>query len=381
MQKMMSIIFCLSILSLMACNKQDDPPKDKEEMEEEMEETTEFIRGADLSYVNEMLDCGATYSDATGEKDPYVIFSEAGTDLVRVRLWHTPGWTDYSNYADVKKTIQKAKAEGMEVLLDFHYSDDWADPGKQKVPSAWQSVVNNTQLLGDSLYNYTYRVLSDLNAEGLLPEMVQVGNETNSDILQDPNGNYGPINWTRNATLFNRGIKAVRDASADFNQDIEVMLHIAQPENALWFFQEATQNGLTNYDWIGISYYPVWSDYSLAALPGAIETLVKNYQKRLMVLETAYPFTMNNKDAANNILGSDALIDGYPASEQGQFDYLVALEEAVVAGGGEGIIYWEPAWVSTGCSTQWGQGSHWDNATLFNHSNKATIGMGFYSRK
>jgi len=98
-----------------------------------------------------------------------------------------------------------------------------------------------------------------------------------------------------------------------------------------------------------------------------------------MVVETAYPFTMDNVDSANNILGNSALINGYPATEQGQLDYLNKLQEIIITSGGEGLIYWEPAWVSTDCFTQWAQGSHWDNSTLFNHYNRVTLGMKFYS--
>jgi arabinogalactan endo-1,4-beta-galactosidase len=340
-----------------------------------------FIRGADLSYVNEMIDCGSIYYNANNQaKNPYKIFASAGTELVRVRLWHNATWTNYSNYNDVKNTISLAKAEGMKILLDFHYSDDWADPSNQKIPAAWLSVANNQNILGDSLYNYTYQVLSDLNTLDLLPDMVQVGNETNAAILQVPGQSYNPINWSRNAALFNKGIKAVRDASTNFNQEIEIMLHIAQPENALWWFNSATQNGITDFDWIGISYYPVWSNYTLDDLSTAINTLIATYSKRLMIIETAYPFTLNNKDAANNILGNNALVNNFPATQQGQYDYLMALETSVKNGGGEGIVYWEPAWVSTSCSTQWGQGSHWDNATLFDHNNKVNLAMDFYGR-
>ena len=339
----------------------------------------DFLRGADLSYVNEMLDCGATYFDSNGNKEnPYAIFRNEGADLVRLRLWHDPDWTNYSTYDDVKKAIGQIKEQGMKVLLDFHYSDDWADPSKQKVPAAWLPVVNDTQALGDSLYNYTYQVLSDLNDADLLPEYVQVGNEINSEILQDPNGNYDQINWQRNAALIKKGLTAVRDASNNFGKNIGVMLHIAQPENALWWFDEATQNGITDFDWIGISYYPQWSSYTLETLPTAIKTLISTYGKKLMVVETAYPFTLENKDAANNILGNDAIVAGYPATEQGQYDFLKILEKRIIEGGGEGLIYWEPAWVSTDCHTQWGQGSHWDNATLFNHSFLPTLGMKFY---
>ena len=97
-----------------------------------------------------------------------------------------------------------------------------------------------------------------------------------------------------------------------------------------------------------------------------------------MVVETAYPYTMDNADSANNILGAEALISGFPATEQGQLDYLNLLKKRIEDAGGEGLVYWEPAWVSTKCNTLWGQGSHWDNATLFDHDKKANKGMEFY---
>ena len=98
-----------------------------------------------------------------------------------------------------------------------------------------------------------------------------------------------------------------------------------------------------------------------------------------MVVETAYPFTLENADQANNILGSDALVAGFPASPEGQLGYLNKLRDVIQNSGGEGLIYWEPAWVSTNCGTLWAQGSHWDNATLFDHDHKATKAMEFYN--
>ncbi len=339
----------------------------------------DFYYGADLSYVNEMIDCGAFYKNEDNQvKDPYTIFSEAGTNLVRVRLWYSPDWTAYSDFQDVKKTIQRAKEEDMEVLLDFHYSDTWTDPQKQHVPAAWEAYLEDQEKLGSLLYEYTYKTLNDLAKEQLLPEMVQVGNEINPMILQGEKLVW-PIDWDRNAYLINKGIEAVRVVSKEQNQEIGVMLHIAQPENALWWFKEATENGLTDYDWIGLSYYPLWSEYDLNEVGNAFTTLIDTYKKRLMVVETAYPFTMDNADSANNILGNEALISGYPASQQGQLDYLNQLKKSIQDAGGEGLVYWEPAWVSTNCSTLWGQGSHWDNATLFDHDNKATKAMSFYN--
>ena len=384
---MKKLIYFLALGAFLNCSSQNEAqdnsqvenPSDENTIEEEeTNDTSLFYYGADLSYVNEMEDCGAEYFNSDNQpKDPFVLFKEAGSNLIRIRLWHSPAWTNYSNFADVKKSILRAKEAGMEVLLDFHYSDTWADPGKQEIPAAWENEISNTNALGDLLYDYTYKTLNDLAADNLLPEMVQVGNEINMMILQKE-GNEKPMDWNRNAYLINQGIKAVREISNEYSAEIGVMLHVAQPENGLWWFEQATQNGVTDYDWIGLSYYPIWSEYSLDNVGSALKMLKNKYKKRLMVVETAYPFTMENADSANNILSNDALISGYPASQQGQLDYLNKLKDIIQESGGQGLIYWEPAWVSTDCHTLWGQGSHWDNATLFDHDNKATLGINFF---
>ena len=385
MKPLFKILFSLLIV-LYSCSSKDTNNSDNNPSDNNPSDNNPivinpdtFYYGADLSYVNEMEDCGATYYDSNNNnKDPFQIFKEEGTNLVRIRLWHNPTWTNYSNFNDVKTSIQRAKAQGMKVLLDFHYSDSWADPSQQEIPAAWLSEINNTTNLGTLLYNYTYDTLNSLSNMNLLPDIVQIGNEINGMILQEGELVW-PINWSRNSYLINKGIEAVRDISTNYNKEIDVMLHIAQPENALWWFEQATQNGVTDFDWIGVSYYSAWSDYSLNNLQTPLTTLKNNYNKRLMILETAYPFTLTNADSANNILGNDALVSGYPATQQGQLDYLNQLKIIVENAGGEGIVYWEPAWVSTDCFTQWGQGSHWDNATLFDHNNKATLGMQFFN--
>ena len=368
------LIIILFSTFLLSCSKDYPDSPEKENLNSNV-----FYYGADLSYVNEMEECGAVYKDFNGnDKDPYKIFSEAGTNIVRIRLWHNPKWTNYSNINDIKKSIERAKSEGIQVLLDFHYSDTWADPSQQEIPSAWLDQINNTNVLGDLLYNYTFDTLNDLANSNLLPDIVQVGNEINAMILQNGEVKW-PIDWIRNSSLINKGIKAIRDIASLKNKKIEIMLHIAQPENGLWWFEQANAAGVTDYDWIGLSYYPLWSEYDLNSINAPIKTLIETYDKRLMIVETAYPFTLENVDNANNILNEDALISGFPASQQGQLDYLNALKAKVFESGGEGVIYWEPAWVSTSCSTLWASGSHWDNATLFDHNNKSNLGMQFYN--
>ncbi|MBU2922004.1 arabinogalactan endo-1,4-beta-galactosidase [Winogradskyella psychrotolerans] len=369
-------LFIIAILFNLSCNNSNSTMDSSDDI---LDTPIAFYYGADLSYVNEMEDCGAIYKNSNGiEKDPYSIFKNEGANLIRLRLWHNPTWTNYSNLQDVKRSIMHAKSHNMKVLLDFHYSDTWTDPTQQQIPAAWINSINDTEALGNLLYNYTYNTLVELSNENLLPNIVQVGNEINSMILQDGDLVW-PIDWNRNSHLINKGIEAVRTMANDNNETIEIMLHIAQPENGLWWFEQATANGIIDFDWIGLSYYPIWSDYSLDDVQTPLTTLKNTYNKKLMIVETAYPFTLNNVDNANNILGPDALINGYPASQQGQLDYLNQLKLVIKNAGGQGLVYWEPAWVSTDCSTLWAQGSHWDNATLFDNNNQATLGMKFYN--
>lgn len=338
--------------------------------------------GADLSYVNEIEDCGATFRSDGKAADPYALFAKKGSNLVRLRLWHEPSINSYSGFADVKKSIKRARENKMEVLLDFHYSDTWADPAHQEIPKAW-SQITDLRILGDSIYNYTLNTLLKLDRVGLLPEMVQVGNETNSEILQPTQKAKDAIDWKRNAFLFNKGIAGVREASRRTGKKIGILLHIAQPENAIKWFAEADRNGVKDFDWIGISYYPLWSEYKFEELPKAIKALISTYKKPFLIVETSYPYNMANVDKANNILNEKALLSQYPATPQGQKNYMVDLTKIVLDAGGNGVIYWEPAWVTSNCKTLWGQGSHWENATFFDsqRDNEALPAFDFFDLK
>ena len=352
------------------------------EVQSNLFEIPDKIVGADLSYINEIEDCGAYYQSGGKKVEPYQFFKDKGCNLVRLRLWHSPINSPYSNFEDVVRSIKRAKKAKMAVLLDFHYSDTWADPGKQNIPKAW-SEIKDEAVLGDSLYNYTFQTLEKLLKEDLLPEMVQVGNETNSEIMQPEDTMSDTINWKRNGFLLQKGLKAVRDFSKKHNQKVEIMLHIAQPENALKWFATATEKGIKDYDWIGISYYPLWSEIKFEALPKAIDSLVKTYQKKFVIVETSYPHTLQNFDKANNILNEKSLIEGYPPTPEGQRKYLLDLTKITLKHGGSGVVYWEPAWVTSSCKTLWGDGSHWDNATLFDafNNNEALMGFDFFDLK
>ena len=322
-------------------------------------------RGVDLSYVNELEDCGAVYRHEGEVADPYAIFAGKGANLVRLRLWHTPDWTEYSTLADVTRSIRRARQHDMAVLLDFHYSDDWADPGNQIIPAAWRTA-KTTEELAQRLYDYTYETLMALDEEGLLPEYVQVGNEINTELLlTEEIAEHTPINWERNVVLLNAGISAVRQVSDDSGKTIGLMLHVAQPENVGPWVDAAAEAGILDIDIIGVSYYAKWSKMPFNLVEEAIRRLRQRYGKDVVVVETAYPWTLRYSDQAHNILGADSLVDGYPATQDGQRRLLIDLTSAVLRGGGKGVVYWEPAWVSSDCKTRWGQGSHWENAALF----------------
>lgn len=341
-----------------------------------------FYFGADMSYVNEMEDCGVAYHEDSVAKDPYQIFKDHEGNLVRLRLWHTPDWYDdlndgnrYSDLQDIQEAIARAKGQGLNVLLDFHLSDNWADPSKQLVPGAWLPVVDSVDVLKDSLYNYMYQTLSVLHADNLLPDMLQIGNETNKGILLSPADNaVWTLDWNRNAILFNHAIQAVRDFETDTNTEIQIMLHVAGPDNTEWMIDGFMSNGVTDFDIIGLSYYWAWHQPTTIEETGeVIEMLKKLYpEKEVIIVETGYIWTTDWNDNANNII-SETHPDYHPASPVHQRDWLIDLTQEVKMSGGNGVVYWEPFWVSSDCFTQWGQGSHQEHATFFDFDNNLLV--------
>lgn len=155
----------------------------------------EFYFGTDLSSANQLEDCGAVFKEGGQPKDVFQIFADRGTNLMRVRLWVDPSWWQselqqpagvkpyYNDLEDVKLTISRAKAQGMQIMLGIHYSDFWADPQHQLIPRAWLDDAYDVPALANRVYNYTVDVLTELDNEGLMPDLVKVGNENNAGIL------------------------------------------------------------------------------------------------------------------------------------------------------------------------------------------------------
>lgn len=389
--KIYSFLICFSLsLMVLACSEDSVEIPEKEEEPEEETEVGEFYFGSDLSYANQILDMGGVFTKDGEAVSPYKIFKDAGNDIVRLRLWHNPTWTKevygeqgmqlYNDLHDVEKAIKLSKEQGMTVLLDFHYSDAWADPLKQYIPAAWEEIDNITDL-ADSVYNYTYKTLSYLNDLGLMPEYVQIGNETNCGMLFSEAPEHFPAcnvcegGWANMATVLKRGIQAVRDVK----EETQVILHVADPKNVSWWFTEAIKQGVTDFDIIGFSYYPIWhTEISVSQLSTTVAGFKSSFNKDIMILETAYPWTGEGNDNYNNLFGGQA-VAGYPISLEGQQSILEHITQNVIDGGGIGVIYWEPAWISSDLKDLWGTGSAWENNAFFDFDGEANAGFDFMS--
>ncbi len=353
-----------------------------------------FYFGADLSYVNQMEDCGAVFKENGQPKDVYEIFADHGTNLVRARLWINPAWQNglqqpagvlpqYSDLPDVIETFTRARAAGMQVLLDFHYSDVWADPSRQLIPSRWIPVAAQTAALGDSVYQYTYNTLMQLHSLGLMPEMVQMGNETNSGMLLHTtmNANYqagGVVSysWARQGQLFNRAIQAVRAAGTASGTQPKIAIHFADFDAIKSRFQTLMNNGVTDFDIMGFSYYYSWHGESIAKMGEVVADLRASFPAyEVVALETGYLWTTQNHDQNNNIISTPDP-QYLPVSLQKQLEYLVDYAWEMKRNGGSGVIFWEPAWVSTPCRTPWAVGSSHDHVAFFAHGTNDFLAEG-----
>ena len=382
---MKTYLFLVPLFALLlSCKRSDNNPEDPRVFYS----AAEFVMGADLSYVNQILDFGGAYRDSGKIEDPYYIFKKYGSNVIRFRLFHNPVWTReiygangtrmYNDFYDVKEGITMVKAEGLKVCLDFHYSDSWADPSKQVVPDAWKSLtlVN----LHDSIYNYTFKTLHKLDIAGLMPEYVQVGNEINPGFVL-PQGNRWNGNEDNMIYLLNAGIKAVRDAGTSSSVKPKIIIHIAQPENVTNWFTGLAEKGLTDYDIIGFSYYYMWSSSALNGISSYVSSFKTAFGKDVMIMETTYPWTTGNADSYNNIIDVSKLVSGYPATEKGQYDYMHSLTQEVMNGGGKGIFAWEPAWITSNMKDGYGTGSSWDCNTFFSFTGSTLKGIRYMSDK
>jgi arabinogalactan endo-1,4-beta-galactosidase len=321
--------------------------------------------GADISSLQRSLDLGAKYYNAAGaQADPLDILKSAGANYMRLRIWNNPA-SGYNNKAKVLQQARSIKAKGFKLLIDFHYSDTWADPGKQYPPAAW--AAHSLSQLQTDVYNYTYDVCTALKAQGTTPDSVQIGNEINVGMLwprgQVVNSNFAPL-----AGLLKQGYNATKAC----NGGTQVWIHTANADsmaNARWFYDGIRAQGVT-WDVTALSYYCMWHG-TLANLYNVITDARTRYGKPVVIAETAYQFTSADADSEKNSIPGTVLCDNIPASWAGQAQQFSWVQNTARNAGAVGVFYWEPTWYAVP-GNGWdpaninGTGDGWDNMAVFN---------------
>jgi arabinogalactan endo-1,4-beta-galactosidase len=288
----------------------------------------QFVKGADVGWLPQMETSGYKFYNSAGvQTNCLQILKDKEINTIRLRVWVNPSNDKTSGHCSKKETVimaMRAKAMGMRVMIDFHYSDSWADPSKQTKPAAWTSHTF-TQLLAD-VYSHTFEVLDTLKQCGVTPDWAQIGNEIRGGMLW-PDGSSS--NWTNLGQLLNKGY----DAAKAVDSSIKVIIHLEggnENSKCRWFFDNAKTQGV-RYDIIGLSYYPYWisptgfKDYNLSIndLGNNMNDMAARYGKEVMVVE----------------------VGGLDTQAQDTYNMLVAVigkTLAVPGGKGLGVIYWEP---------------------------------------
>ncbi|MCM1058060.1 MAG: arabinogalactan endo-1,4-beta-galactosidase [Firmicutes bacterium] len=362
--------------STAGANMSDEDNADNAEGTENMGEGGKyFIKGADISSLQAVEDYGGSFYDFEGKKtDPITFLMENGCNYFRLRIWNDPTMSfDAGDYCDLEHTKEMAariKQAGGDYLLDFHYSDWWADPNNQTIPAEWASMSEEEMV--QAVYDYTAEVLNTLAAEDAYPDMVQIGNEIGNGMLWS----YGTTEHPDTLAAFlNSGIKAVRDTTPK-GQETQIMIHVETGGSkgaTEKFFSAIEEHGVTDYDVVGLSYYPYWHG-TFSEMRENVINVYEKFGKQVVLAETAYPFTTDNADDKQNMVSDAELAGvGFEAGEENQ-RLVLELIMNTVAGceGGLGIFYWEPVWLAVdGAGVSKGSGNEWENQALFDFEGKA----------
>lgn len=355
----------------------------------------EFIKGMDLSTLLEMEKCGAKYYDEGKEMGILEIMKNHNVDTIRIRIWNDPWSETGESYGagenDVKTSLAIAKKvteAGFGVLLNFHYSDFWADPGKQFKPKAWASY--GVEELEKAVYEFTVETMKTFEESGVNVTMVQVGNELSNGLLW-PEGKVP--NYDNIARFVNAGIRGVRKVDGK----VPIMIHLDNGgNNALYreWFDEFVKRG-EDFQIIGLSYYPFWHG-TLDMLTNNMNDIAKRYGKDLIIAEVSMGYTMEDYKSYEKLSDEErkgyatrpALVQKieYPMTIQGQCDFMEDFLQRISHiknGKGKGFFYWEPAWIpvpgsgwATPASLKYMNdpgpcGNEWANQALFDYNGNA----------
>ena len=354
-----------------------------------------FVKGMDLSTLIELEKCGAKYYDDGQEADILDIMKKYDVDTIRIRIWNDPWSESGESYGagenDVKTSLAIAKRvtdAGFGVLLNFHYSDFWADPGKQFKPKAWAEF--GVEELEQAVYDFTVDTMKCFKENGVNITMVQVGNELSNGLLW-PEGKVP--NYDNIAKFVNAGIRGVRNVDTE----VPLMIHLDNGGNNNLYrewFDHFMERGEA-FDLIGLSYYPFWHG-TLDMLTNNMNDIAKRYGKDLIVAEVSMGYTMEDYKEYEKLSDEErkgyatrpALVEKieYPMTVQGQYDFMEDFLNRIshIEGNkGKGFFYWEPAWIpvsGSGWATEASLkyikdpgpcGNEWANQALFDYKGNA----------
>lgn len=306
----------------------------------------DFALGVDVSELLAQEASSVVYYDMNGEAaDALAVLAESGVNHIRLRVWNDPRDAEGNGYgagnidADAAALLSARAAElGIKTLVDFHYSDFWADPTRQLVPKAWAGMSLSEK--AEALRGFTADALNAILDAGGDVDMVQVGNETN-------NGIAGEVTSEGVGTLIAAGCAAVREVAASRGLDIRVCVHLTDPQNPARIdeYLANLESWGADFDAVGLSYYPYWHG-APNVLIAAADRIRENHGKDVFVAETAWPFTLEDGDGWPNVLGEDP--DMYPVSPEGQAQALTDVCRAAAQAGARGVYYWGGIWTPVG---------------------------------
>jgi arabinogalactan endo-1,4-beta-galactosidase len=325
-------------------------------------------RGADISSLDQLEQYGAVYKENGTPRELIGLLADHGINCIRLRLWHSPPG-GINNLASTIRIARRAKQLGLSVLLDFHFSDTWADPGQQAKPAAWSGI--SFTALRDSVRLYVRDVIAAMRLQNALPDIVQFGNEITCGMLWDDGRICDPFNiaqqWHNLGALLQSSRLGLSQALQP-GDSVLVAMHIDRGGDSTacaWFFDHLRAEGIP-FDIIALSYYPLWQG-SMEGLAANLRFVAQRYAMPIILAETAYPWTLAWADSVPNLIGLQSqLLPAYPATVAGQRSFLIdlmSLVEATPGGRGLGVFYWAPEYISVPPL-----GSVWENVTLFDFS-------------
>lgn len=320
----------------------------------------EFIVGADTTMVTKSEEAGCIFTVKGEKKDVFQILKDYGFNYIRLRVFHTPDGKG-PICCDLKYDIglaKRAKAAGFKLLIDFHYSDTWADPGKQGKPAAWAKLSFDE--LKRAVHDYTKDSIATMVREGVTPDMIQCGNEVNMGMLWDDGKTTSEAQWGRFAELVKSAVDGAR-ASLKPDDKVRFMHHVADPRHIVWHFDNLIKHGFEP-DIIGISYYPFWHG-TLPELTKHLKTISEKYRKDIVIAETAYAWTNQSFDKHGDIHHGKPADDMPAYTPEGQAEFyrrFIGILKATPERRAIGFFCWEPTWLP-----HHKFGSPMDNLTLF----------------